>query len=418
MGMLAIISVVVLIIVVCVSCLTERINIGILAATTALVLALGFTSIPLKQVVGFFPSELFFMVLSISLLFGIAGENGTLAWMMNKLLGKLHGSVRLYPPLFFVITFLLSAAGPGNIAATAIIAPIAMRIAAQMKINPFLMAILICTGANAGAFSPLAPTGIINLGLLGKIGLGSGSLSIQIFLAAAVLQSLSALGALILLRSKSDQTILITTQPEIRPLSLVQKQTIVVIVLTVASALFFHIPLMVAALVGSCILALIGASDENSLKSMPWDTILMVCGMSILIGVVEKLGGLDLTTTLLARLGLSSTIHAALAFITGLVSVYSSSSGVVLPAIMPLIPGLLEKVHVGSPASFSIAIAVGSHMVDVSPLSTLGALTIAAYPIASARATLFRKLMTWGLSMSVVGAILAFIALDLLRLWQ
>ena len=45
-------------------------------------------------------------------------------------------------------------------------------------------------------------------------------------------------------------------------------------------------------------------------------------------------------------------------------------------------------------------------MVDVSPLSTLGALCVAAVADPGDARALFRKLLIWGLSMSVVGAIL------------
>ena len=49
---------------------------------------------------------------------------------------------------------------------------------------------------------------------------------------------------------------------------------------------------------------------------------------------------------------------------------------------------------------------IGGHLVDVSPLSTLGALCVAAVPDGAAAAQLFRRLLIWGLSMSLAGAIL------------
>jgi ABC-type branched-subunit amino acid transport system permease subunit len=49
------------------------------------------------------------------------------------------------------------------------------------------------------------------------------------------------------------------------------------------------------------------------------------------------------------------------------------------------------------------AINVGSHVVDVSPLSTLGAVCI-AHAAGEDRARLFHRLLWWGLTMAVVGA--------------
>jgi hypothetical protein len=49
---------------------------------------------------------------------------------------------------------------------------------------------------------------------------------------------------------------------------------------------------------------------------------------------------------------------------------------------------------------------VGSSLVDVSPLSTLGALCLAAAPATVEARPLFRRLMIWGFTMAFVGAII------------
>jgi hypothetical protein len=102
--------------------------------------------------------------------------------------------------------------------------------------------------------------------------------------------------------------------------------------------------------------------------------------------------------------------------VTGVISVYSSSSGVVLPAFLPTIPGIIEKLGGGDPLAIAASINVGSHLVDVSPLSTLGALCIAAAPVHENRTQLFNKLLLWGLSMSVVGAAVCYLFFGVLGL--
>jgi hypothetical protein len=59
------------------------------------------------------------------------------------------------------------------------------------------------------------------------------------------------------------------------------------------------------------------------------------------------------------------------------------------------------------PVALAVTVNIGSALVDVSPLSTLGALCIAAAPAGSEQA-LFKKLLLWGLSMTVVGAVLCY----------
>jgi hypothetical protein len=78
----------------------------------------------------------------------------------------------------------------------------------------------------------------------------------------------------------------------------------------------------------------------------------------------------------------------------------------VLPAFLPLVPRLIAEAGGGDALAVALSINVGSALVDVSPLSTLGALCVAAVADQTEARDLFRKLLVWGLSMAVVGAIL------------
>ena len=95
-----------------------------------------------------------------------------------------------------------------------------------------------------------------------------------------------------------------------------------------------------------------------------------------------------------------------IAFVTGAISIYSSTSGVVLPAFLPTVPGLVRTLGGGDPLAVALSINVGSSLVDVSPLSTLGALCLAAVPDSSAARPLFRSLLLWGIAMAVAGALI------------
>jgi di/tricarboxylate transporter len=163
------------------------------------------------------------------------------------------------------------------------------------------------------------------------------------------------------------------------------------------------------------VLTLAGAADEEAaVKAIPWGTIVMVCGVTVLIALVGKTGGMELFTTLLAKFSTTRTVTAVIAFVTGVISVYSSSSGVVLPAFLPTVPGLVARLGGGDPLAIASSINVGAHLVDVSPLSTLGALCLANAPASENRTALFNKLMVWGLSMCVVGAVVCFVFFGLL----
>jgi hypothetical protein len=67
------------------------------------------------------------------------------------------------------------------------------------------------------------------------------------------------------------------------------------------------------------------------------------------------------------------------------------------------------------PAAIALSMNVGGHLVDVSPLSTIGALCIAAAPAGVDTKDLFTKLLAWGLSMTAAGALVCWLFFGRLR---
>jgi hypothetical protein len=78
---------------------------------------------------------------------------------------------------------------------------------------------------------------------------------------------------------------------------------------------------------------------------------------------------------------------------------------VVLPTFLPTAATLVEKVGGGDPLAVALSINVGSSLVDVSPLSTIGALCVAAVADVVVARKLFRALLLWGVAMTLVGAL-------------
>src|SRR5690606_12113893 len=138
-------------------------------------------------------------------------------------------------------------------------------------------------------------------------------------------------------------------------------------------------------------------------------TILMVCGVTVLIGLLERTGGMDLFARLLSSAATPATIIPFIGVVIGIVSAYSSTSAVTLPAFLPTVPGLVENLGGGDPLALASTMNVAGHLVDVSPVSTIGALCVASVPAGEGSRRLFNQLLAWGLSMTVVGAALCWV---------
>ena len=392
---------------------TTRLNVGLVAIALAWIIGVYVGGLPLREVTAGFPIDLFLTLAGVTLLFSQARVNGTLDIVAHNAMRLCRGRVGVVPIMYFGLGAALASAGPGNIATTGLLAPMAMATALRMGISPFLMAIMVGNGCNSGSLSPLAPTGIIVSGLMTRIGLPGFELSTWGYnLLAHALVAFGAYfifgGAKLLLRT--DRVEVAADAAPAKQLDRHQILTLIVIAVLIGGVIFGGFNIGMAAFAGAVLLALLRAADDgDAIKGMPWSTIIMVCGVTILIGLLEKTGGMEIFTALLSSVATQSTIVPFLAVTIGIVSAYSSTSGVVLPAFLPTVPGLIENLGGGDPLAIASTMNIAGHLVDVSPLSTIGALCIASVPAGELGRRLFNQLLAWGLSMTVVGAALCWL---------
>ena len=419
---LAWISLAALLIAITLSMLTQ-VNVGVVSLAFAWIVGVYLGGMPLNTVIGTFPVQLFLTLIGVTLLFGMAGINGTLGRLAARAVRACRGNAGIIPVMFFLIALALSSIGPGNIATTAILAPMAMAVGARAAVPPFLMALMVGNGAQAGALSPFAPTGVIVNGIMERIGLAGHEMQTygnNLFAHALVtFIAYFAFGGLKLFTRRQVEPYLSQGDQagaradaelvETEPFEWVHWLTLGVLITLVLVVVFFEMQVGMAALTGAALLSLAGAgSEKEAIKKMPWGVVLMVCGVTVLIGVLEKTQGMSLFADLLAKISTPGTVTLTIAFVTGAVSVYSSTSGVVLPAFLPTVPALATQLG-ADPLAIASAMYVGGHLVDLSPLSTIGALCIAALPAEADSKKLFNQLLAWGLSMMVVGALICWV---------
>lgn len=422
---LAWLSLAALLVVVAVSC-TNRVNPGLVAIALAWGIVLyadGQLTTPptdekfdLKVLLAGFPADLFLTLLGVSLLFAQAEANGTLARVAAAAQSVCRGNRGLIPLMFFLFAAVLGSVGPGNIAVAGLVAPVAMAAAAKLKISSLLMAIMVGHGAIASTVSPLTAAGATANRIMAGMGLGDHELEVFAYnaaanaLAAAVGFSLLGGWRLLFTREVPDDAD-IADKTENASLTWQHWTTIVVIAALVVGVIALKFNIGMAAFVGAVILSVLQAADErDAFRRVPWSVIVMVCGVSLLTALLDKTGGTARFAGLITSVSSPSTACPLLALITGLVSIYSSTTGVVLPAFLPMVKELAVAQPGSNPLSLSLSVLVGGNLVDMSPLSTIGALCLAGSPASVDRKKLFTQLLAWGFA-------LAFFAAGLCWLW-
>ena len=406
---LAWLSLLALVIAMIVSCFST-LNVGVLALALAWIVGVYLGSMSLNDVLSGFPVQLFLTLAGVTLMFTQAQLNGTLDRVAHAAVRVCRGNAGLIPVMFFVLGSIIASLGPGNVATAAMLAPMAMAVATRASIPPFLMAIMVGNGAQSGALSPVAPTGIIVTGLMDKIGLGG--FEMRTYIANLVAHAIIAFGGYFLLGGLKLFKNRYGGEQDAESTRLVGSHwvTLAVIGVVLIFVLFLNANIGMAAFTGAVVLAALRVADhEQAIRKMPWIPILMVSGVSVLVALLEKTGGLDLFTEILAKFATPGTLTGVIAFVTGVISVYSSTSGVVLPAFLPTVPGLIARLG-GDPFGVASSMNIGAHLVDMSPLSTTGAMCIAGISDPEQVRQTYNKLLVWGLSMTVIGAIGCYIA--------
>jgi len=414
------ISLIALLIAIVISCVTD-LNIGTLAMGLALVVGYYLGDVKIPDIIRGYPTTLFILLAGTTYLFSIAQTNGTLEKVSKYAIKAARGRVALLPVVLFFLAFGLSAMGPGQITTSALLAPPAMLLADEVAMSPLLMALVVGNGAQAGAMSPIAPPGIISVNLLAKIGVTnvSGTLWLNMLIVHFAVSILAyfLFGGVALWRSQDSGQRESLRSLQVAPFTVQQWYTIAGVGILIIGAVFFRLDIGLGAFFIGAILSLIKAVDEGkAIKAMPWNTILMVTGVTVLVELMSKVGGIDLFAMLIAKMSTAYTVTLVAGFWAGLVSAYASTTGVILPAFLPMAKPLLQQVGGTDLLPLVSSIIVCGFVVDLSPLSTTGAVFIANAGPHADKNRLFRNMLIWGLSMSVVGAVVSWLAFTVLGL--
>ena len=409
---LAWISVAALVLAVTLSC-TTTINVGVLSLALALIVGVGLGDMSPGQVLDGFPVDLLVTLVAVTLLFAIADVNGTLARFTERAVRLCRGHAGALPIMFFVVGFVVATIGAGATPASALLAPPAMAVAARAGIPPLLMAIMAGNGALAGTLSPFAPTGIVAHGVMARIGLPG--VEWWTFTYNALAHALVGFGGFLLLggwklfrrsTARADAAEVEAAEPMTAPHWLTAAGVVALIVAVAGFGLNVG---MVALIVATVLILLRTVEESKAIARMPWGVILMVTGVTVLVALLQETEGLALITNAIASLSTPTTIEPIVGFGVGLVSVYSSTSGVVLPAFLPMVPDLAARLGGLDPLPIAWSMNVAASLVDLSSLSTGGALFIAGAAGFADTRKLFNQLLAWGLAMSIVGAALCYL---------
>jgi di/tricarboxylate transporter len=386
-----------------------------------------------------FPGSLFVTLVGVTFLFAIARANGTVDWLVHRAVQLVLGRIAFIPWIMFAVTAVLTAAGSVVPAAVAIIAPVGLSFAVRHKINPVLMGLSIINGATAGGFSPISVFGVITNNVVAESQLpGSpaflffGSLVFNLLLNVVmffIFGGRELLGrvveepavAEVAERKEGPGAAKATTsgatgatfgEGEPRPvttLDLNRSLTLVALLGVAVGALAFQLDVGLLAVTAAVLLSLVAPNSyKGAVAQVAWPTVLLVCGIVTFVNLMQENGTIDWLGESVAAIGVPLVAALLICYIGSVVSAFASTTGI-LAALIPLAVPLLLGGELGAIGVIT-ALAISSSVVDSSPYSTSGALTVANTP-ETERDYVYRRLMMWGFSMVLIAPLVTWLVL-------
>lgn len=378
-----------------------------------------------KAVIGFWPVSTMFVILSVSLFYNVAAINGTLEKMSGSLLYACRKFPGMLPYALFGVAVVLSVMGATYFTVLAFLAPITLLICDESKMDKLTGAVAINCGALCGGNFPTSNLGVIFRGLSDtayealklKAPMDSFAMEMEIFLLSLVLITVFRYGI------KANRNIgqgVTFKKPE--PFTKVQSQTLTLMLVMMVVVLIF--PLLkilvpgnpaVAYMAGKVDVGLVAiifaviallmklAPQKEAIAKIPWNTIIMIAGAGMLIAVAVKAGTIKMLSAWVGANVPTPLIPLAFSIIAAIMSFFSSTTGVVAPALFPLIPGLAESTGLSAGALFACTV-LGAQSSAISPFSSGGSLILGSTPKEEDRTTLFNKLLLRAVPVSVLAA--------------
>lgn len=414
---------------------TTKFNTGLIAICFAYILGCFALDMSTRELIAKWPIGIFFVIMSVTLFYNFALVNGTLEKLALHVIYALRGMPRILPFVLFAAATLIAALGAGYYTVLAFMAPITLLLCDKINMSKLVGAVAINCGALVGANFMTSASGMIFRGLMDGSGYTEQSFaySTAIFLATLIYSII--LISLFLFIPKSNRNIGKNMTIE-KPDAFDSKQRINIwlIVIMVVVVLFPPILRLVfpasetirfinskvdvglVSIIMTVIALFFRLADEKQVVAkVPWGTLIMICGVGMLISVAIKAGTLDILAQWIGSNIPPYIVPVAMGVVGGFMSFFSSTLGVVCPALFPLVRGLSETMGL-NPMLLFMCVVVGSQSSAISPFSSGGSLVLGSCPNDEDRGKLFPQLIFIAVPVSLALSIVVNIVITALFL--
>lgn len=354
----------------------KKSNIGILSIALAFVVGMIY-KLQVKEILSGFSTSLAMSMMGVTYLFGIINSNGTLLKSANRLVHLAGNRKWLIYVLIYLTGFILSAVGPGAIPVLAIMPIMAVPIAVSSGINPVVLSLIGQMGAQSGRMSPLTPEAVVVQNLMDEQNIIGTTVPIMICL--IVTELIMIAGSMFMFKGWKVETAgQGEEKKEIEKFDRTDIISIIGLLALIILVVFRSWNVGLTSFLIGTILVIFGCGNEKTaIRNIPWNTILLVLGVGILMNIVKISGGLDIMADSLGNIMSERTASMIMVAFAGFMSFFTSGLGVVFPTLIPIAGAIASNIGVNA-LELVATVVIGGTVTGFSPVSTAGALIMAA----------------------------------------
>lgn len=380
-------------------------NIGILSIALAYLISTVFMRKSLVEFLEYWPLSLTFAQIGISYFFGFANKNETMMILAQYFLYPFRKAPKLIPIGLFLVSALLCAMGASTIAVVVLMATIAVSISEKSNLDPLLASLAVVMGCPAGNSVPWGDAGLLLRGYIDTFYSGSVAEQYSIRLSIVIFCTLFILFLFMYFIYKGYKC---TFTDFKKPDKFNRKQKITLVILVAVLSVVMipqiinkfvpndiclfltkYFDIRALAFIGGSVCALLNLADEKEvIASMPWNTIVMIAGISMLIEMGAESGMMDTLSSILSINIPMWGLLCILTLIGALLSVFGNSI-LVVGIMIPVAETLMRVYSISSPFPFLAAATLGAYASDAAPFSTGGALILSSFKNEDDRRSLF-----------------------------
>lgn len=368
-----------------------KVNIGIVALVFAFLLGTFGLGMKVTDIYAFWPTKTTIQLIIVTVFFGFAVESQTINYIARIVLYWVRNVPWMMAVVYFILNFGLSAIGVSPPAINMFLFPIFMLVCLETNTNELFLSIGGNTGGMAGTLGPIGMVGIMLTGILASVDstLDIAGISMHVWgntMKAFCIIYIIYYFVLRLYRIKLPAEMIQKPAPPTKQ----QKQNLIVILICVlllvippimqnflpnpvtAALKKLDITLIYAAGIVACVIMKIANEKEVFRKSIPWSVIILLGGMTCLMGVMRQAGLADYISGAISNGGLPlKLIPVLIVLLSGILSLFSDGTSVVMPLMIPIALSISAATGIDAGLLASCVCISGIGM-GMSPFSTGG----------------------------------------------